>query len=173
MKLKLLGLILAFVTAVHGASLGTDKPSSTLLPATQGVQAAQMATEVLSRYHYKAVPLDASLSSKILDQYLKALDPEKLYFVQADIDQFADARTKLGVEMQNGDIGRPFDIFNLYVNRASERLTYARSLLKNGFSFVSWPAKTTNPLSKFWTSVMTTASNASAASTVRTPSMSI
>jgi carboxyl-terminal processing protease len=137
MKLKLLGLILAFVTAVHGASLGTDKPSSTLLPATQGVQAAQMATEVLSRYHYKAVPLDASLSSKILDQYLKALDPEKLYFVQADIDQFADARTKLGVEMQNGDIGRPFDIFNLYVNRASERLTYARSLLKNGFSFVS------------------------------------
>ncbi len=136
MKLKLLGLFLAFVTAAHGASITTGKASpAPLLPDAQEVRAAQIASEVLSRYHYKAQPLDASLSNKILDQYLKALDPEKLYFTQADIEQFADARTKLGVEMQNGDIGRPFSIFNLYVKRASERFAYARGLLKSGFNF--------------------------------------
>jgi carboxyl-terminal processing protease len=136
MKLKLLGLFLAFVTAACGPSIATGQaPSSTLQPDAQDVRAAQIATEVLSRYHYKPVPMDESLSSKILDQYLKALDPEKLYFTQADIDQFADARTKLGVEMQNGDIGRPFAIFNLYVKRANERLVYGRGLLKSGFNF--------------------------------------
>jgi carboxyl-terminal processing protease len=138
MKLKLLGLFFAFVTAAHGASMGSGAPSAAALrPDAQEIQAAQVATEVLSRYHYKAVPLDATLSNKILDHYLKALDPEKLYFNQADIDQFADARTKLGEEMKNGDIGRPFSIFNLYVKRASERFAYARALLKKGFSFDS------------------------------------
>ena len=128
MKLKLLALLFAFVTAAQGAVLA---------PAAQDAKAATLAAEVLSRHHYKAMPLDESLSSRIFDQYLKALDPEKLYFVQADIDQFEGSRTKLGVDMQSGELGRPFAIFNLYVNRASERFTYARSLLKKGFSFDS------------------------------------
>ncbi|MES2948008.1 MAG: carboxy terminal-processing peptidase [Pseudomonadota bacterium] len=133
MKSKLLGLLFAFVAATQGASFAAERPA--LLPGAQEARAAHMATELLSRYHYKTVPLDESLSGKIFDQYLKTLDPEKLFFVQADIDQLADARTKLGVEMQNGEIGRPFAIFNLYVKRASERFTYARTLLKKGFSF--------------------------------------
>lgn len=128
MKLKLLALLFAFVTAAH---------SAVLAPAAQDAKAANLAAEVLSRYHYKAMPLDESLSSRIFDQYLKALDPEKLYFVQSDIDQFESGRTKLGVEMQSGELGRPFGIFNLYVKRANERFTYARSLLKKGFNFDS------------------------------------
>ena len=126
MKLKLLGLLFAFVTVAHGAVLTPDANEA---------KAAHLATELLSRYHYKAAPVDESLSGRIFDQYLKALDPEKLYFVQADIDQFEGARNKLGVEMQNGELGRPFAIFNLYTKRATERFTYARSLLKKGFNF--------------------------------------
>jgi len=128
MKLKLLGLLFAFVTAAHAAVLAPD---------ANDAKAAHLTTELLSRYHYKAAPVDESLSGRIFDQYLKALDPEKLYFVQADIDQFEGARNKLGVEMQNGELGRPFAIFNLYTQRATERFTYARGLLKKGFNFDS------------------------------------
>jgi carboxyl-terminal processing protease len=138
MNLKLLGIIFAFVTLAHGASFGADRPSAiALVPDAQEARAAHMATELLSRFHYKSHPLDESLSSRAFDQYLKSLDPEKLFYVQADIDQLADARIKLGAEMQNGDIGRPFAIFNLYVTRASDRFAYARALLKTGFSFDS------------------------------------
>ena len=126
MKLKLLGLIFALVTSAHAAVLTPD---------ANDAKAAHLATELLSRYHYKATPVDETLSSRIFDQYLKALDPEKLYFVQTDIDQLEVARNKLGVEMQNGELGRPFAIFNLYTKRATERFTYARSLLKKGFNF--------------------------------------
>jgi carboxyl-terminal processing protease len=41
------------------------------------------------RYHYKATPLDDAMSEKIFDRYFKSLDSEKMFFTQADIDQFA------------------------------------------------------------------------------------
>lgn len=128
MKLKLLAILFAFVTAAHGAAI---------VPDAQETKAAHMAAELLSRYHYKPTPLDESLSVKIFDQYLKALDSEKLFFIQADIDQMAEARTKLGTDMLNDDLARPFAIFNLYVKRAVERFGYARGLLKGGFKFDS------------------------------------
>ena len=95
MKLKLLGILFAFVTAAHGAAI---------VPDAQETKAAHMAAELLSRYHYKPTQLDESLSSKIFDQYLKALDSEKLFFTQADIDQMAEARTKLGAETGPGTV---------------------------------------------------------------------
>ncbi|MEO7106262.1 MAG: S41 family peptidase, partial [Rhodoferax sp.] len=128
MKLKLLGILLAFVTAAHGAPI---------VPDAQEAKAAHMAAELLSRYHYKPQPIDEALSGKIFDQYLKALDSDKLFFVQADIDQISEARTKLGSDLINDDLARPFAIFNLYVKRAVERFSYARSLLKTGFKFDS------------------------------------
>ena len=129
MKLKLLGILFALaVTAAHGAAI---------VPDAQEAKAAHMAAELLSRYHYKATPVDEALSSKIFDQYLKALDSEKLFFVQADIDQLSEARTKLGSDMLNDDLARPFAMFNLYVKRATERFAYARGLLKTGFKFDS------------------------------------
>lgn len=128
MKLKLLGILFAFVTAAHGAAI---------VPDAQEAKAAHMTAELLSRYHYKPTPLDESLSVKIFDQYLKALDSEKLFFTQADIDQISEARTKLGADMLNDDLARPFNIFNLYVKRAVERFGYARGLLKGGFKFDS------------------------------------
>lgn len=136
MKLKLLWLIFAFVTAAQGATLGAERAYPTALaPEPQEARAAHMAAELLSRYHYKAMPLDESLSKKVFDQYLKSLDPEKLFFVQADIDQLSDSRTKLGEEMLKDDLGTPFAIFNRYVKRSSERFIYARLLLKSGFTF--------------------------------------
>src|SRR6185436_3245186 len=86
-------------------------------------------------YHYKAPPVDSALSSRIFDQYLKALDPEKLFFVQADIEQLSADRTRLGEAILKEDLSAPFAIFNLYQQRSAERFAYARTLLKNGFDF--------------------------------------
>lgn len=79
MKQKLLWVVLALVTAVQAATLdGVATNLPTLSPDVQEAQAAHLAAGLLSRYHYKAMPLDDALSSKIFDQYLKSLDPEKL-----------------------------------------------------------------------------------------------
>ena len=137
MKQKLLWILFfALATAAHGASLDAGAPyPAELKPQRQEAQAAHLAAELLSRYHYKRVPLDGAMSEKIFDQYLKALDPEKLFFVQADIDQLAGDRTRLGDAILKEDLGVPFAIFNLYEHRSVERFAYARTLLKKGFDF--------------------------------------
>ena len=101
---------------------------------TQG-EAALWASRVLTRYHYEAVPLDAAMSDKIFDRYIKALDPDKLFFVQADIDQFAAVRSHLDSSIEDANLSVPFTIFNLYQQRFEQRIAYARSLLKGSFDF--------------------------------------
>ena len=115
MKQKLLWIVFALATAAQGASLdaGTPYPPE-LKPVQQEAQAAHLAAELLARYHYKGMPLDDALSEKIFDQYLKSLDSEKLFFVQADIDHLSGDRTKLGDAILKEDLTVPFAIFNLY-----------------------------------------------------------
>ena len=97
MKQKLLWVVLALATAMQATVLRAEVTfPPALTPAVQEAKAARLAAELLTRFHYKAMPLDDNLSSKMFDQYLKALDPEKLYFLQADVDRLGADRTRRG-----------------------------------------------------------------------------
>lgn len=136
MKHRLLYMLFALVAVAQAAAFepGTPYPSE-LKPAQQQAQAAHLAADLLTRYHYKPVPLDDTMSEKIFDHYLKSLDSEKLFFSQADIDQWSSVRSKLGEAIFREDLSIPFAIFNVYEQRAFERFYYARGLLKDGFDF--------------------------------------
>ncbi|MGZ8982794.1 MAG: carboxy terminal-processing peptidase [Methylotenera sp.] len=131
---KLLWILFAFATATQAASVNTTQIQP-LKPLQQQSQAAHLTAEVLSRYHYKPVKLDDISSSKIFDNYVKSLDGQRVFFLQADIDRFAYARTKLDDAILKEDMTIPFAIFSLYQQRITERTAYARSLLKKGFDF--------------------------------------
>ena len=136
MKQKMLWLMLGLVMSLQAATAHAQVTCPPALkPAVQEAKAARLASELLTRYHYKPTPLDDALSSRMFDQYLKALDPEKLYFLQADIDRFGAERTRLDDAILTEDLRAPFEIFSLYECRATERLDYARSLLRAGFDF--------------------------------------
>ena len=131
MKTKLLRILLALALA----TLNTAQATPQLVPLEQQSEAAFLSSKVLSRYSYRHVVLDDNLSGQIFDSYLKALDADKVFFLQADIDHFANARTKLDDAIIGKDLSVPFEIFNLYQQRIAERFVYARSLLKKGFDF--------------------------------------
>ena len=135
MKRILPWIALALAAAVQAAGPAASPPE--LKPVQQEAVAAHVAAEVLSRFHYKPVPLDAALSAKIFDQYLKALDSERLLFIQEDIDRLSAYRARLGEGILKEDLSVPFAMFNLYRQRAAERFGYARALLKKGFDFQS------------------------------------
>jgi len=135
-QMMLVTLVLALSAQVGAAQ--TDKsaaPPPPMKPLAQQTQAALWASRVLSRYHYKAMPLDDAMSEKIFDRYFKSLDAEKLFFVQADIDRFAPVRSKLDDAINGEDLSAPFAIYNLYQQRFEERMAYARELLKTKFDF--------------------------------------
>jgi carboxyl-terminal processing protease len=134
MKKLLLPALLAIALSGQATTLSPAAPP-VLSPQQQQGQAANLAAQILTRYHYKATPLDDVLSEKIFDRYLKSLDPEKMFFVQADVDRFSFARTRLDDAIFRENLQVPFDMFNLYEQRVVERLTYARELLKQGFDF--------------------------------------
>ncbi len=132
MKNKLLWLLLALTTLTQTAQ-SLEVPQ--LKPVQEQSQAAHLAAEVLSRYHYKPVKLDDTSSAKIFDNYIKLLDNQRIFFLQADIDHFSDSRTKLDDAILKEDLSIPFVIFNVYQQRIVERTNYARSLLKKDFNF--------------------------------------
>jgi carboxyl-terminal processing protease len=135
MKTKLMLVLLALTLAAQAATFDASLAAPLLKPLQEQSQAAYLSAEILTRYHYRSIPLDDATSSKIFDNYLKKLDGERVFFLQADIEQFANDRTKLDDAILDEDLSIPFDIYNLYQRRITERITYARSLLKKGFDF--------------------------------------
>ncbi|MBS0346003.1 MAG: carboxy terminal-processing peptidase [Proteobacteria bacterium] len=133
---SLLALVFATPVLLSAPATALEAPAAQrLAPTTEQAQTAYLSAQLLGRYHYKAQPLDDALSEKIFNRYLKALDPERLYFTQADIDSFADARTLLDDAIQRGNLAIPFAIFQRYEQRSAERLKKARELLNQNFDF--------------------------------------
>src|SRR5581483_3137578 len=130
-----LALIALAVAGTVCAKPAPDASSVLLKPTAEQAQAALLATRFLTRFHYKAEPLDAKMSAQIFDRYFDALDSDRLFFVKADIDRFSAQREKLGDDIYNQDLSVPFAIFNLYEQRVAERTAFARDELKKGFDF--------------------------------------
>jgi carboxyl-terminal processing protease len=132
MKLKTFWILCALATSLHAA---TPAPLTPLRPVEAHALAAQASAELLSRFHYQNIPLDDAMSVKIFDRYLKTLDPDRVYFLQSDIDTFGAVRTLLDDAILQQKLDAPFAIFTRYTQRMRERLAAARQLLAGGFDF--------------------------------------
>ncbi|VAX26198.1 Tail-specific protease precursor [hydrothermal vent metagenome] len=121
----------------------------------------RIVTTLLSRYHYKKVDLDDSLSSIIFDNYIKTLDYNRMYFLQSDIDRFEKYRYNLDDYLKEGILYAPFEIFDTFKKRLTERMYYVVDRLKTNFDYsisetfipnrekAEW-AQTTGELDDIW-----------------------
>jgi carboxyl-terminal processing protease len=138
MRRILLVLVAVLVAAAAFAKVVEPEPATLLLkPTADDADAAILASRFLTRFHYKPMPLDDAMSRKIFDGYLDALDGDRLFLTQADVDRFASARDTLDDAIYERELGMPFSIFNLYEQRVAERIAYARGLLPKGFDFTA------------------------------------
>ena len=125
------------------AAAGTPAPAAKATPTLAPTEAQAAATTLVygllsdSRYAYRPMALDDSLSADIFRRYFESLDGDKLFFTQADMDRFAPLRTQLDDAIKNQDLKPAYEIFNTYVRRVDERSAYARSLLTKPFDFSS------------------------------------
>ncbi|WP_209892073.1 carboxy terminal-processing peptidase [Rhizobium leguminosarum] len=124
----------AFLAIVPSAYAEVASPP-VLAPLTRQAEAAQLSAQFLSRYSYKPVPLDDALSARVMDAFIKSLDPDRMLFQQADVDKFMSDRSEIDDAIEKKDLKIPFAIFNAYEQRVVDRMTYARGLLKQGFDF--------------------------------------
>jgi carboxyl-terminal processing protease len=140
--LWILPFIAASILIANSVRVGlpiTQLPSSndslSVAPETYMPEEDQLINTILSRYHYKKFRLDDSLSEVIFNRYLKTLDNNKTFFYASDINSFNDYRNALDNDIEDGELGPPYKIFNVFKERVIERTNYVDTLLNKGFDF--------------------------------------
>ena len=116
----------------NGYSLEVD---SLLYPNAKHREQSKLIYQLLSKYHYKKINLDDSLSEKILKKYINSLDPNKEYFFNSDINYFNQYKYQMDDYVMSGYLEPAYEIFTVYNERVKNRIGYVYSLLENEPNF--------------------------------------
>lgn len=101
-------------------------------PTADQTTAAKLVYGLLSdsRYAYRPVALDDTLSADIYKRYLESLDGGKQFLTAQDVAKFDAYKLKFDDAIKSGDLDPAYAIFATYKQRVDQRVTYARNLLK-------------------------------------------
>lgn len=106
-----------------------------LQPTATQKKVEELVAQILANYHYRRVPLNDSLSSKVFDAYIKELDGNKVFFLESDIKDLEKYRFEIDDQLQKGDLTAAYDIYNLYNKRSKERYKNVFTVLGKPFDF--------------------------------------
>ncbi len=129
-----LGLALAAPLALLA---GSGDIALSAAPSKDQSTTARMVYGLLSdsRYAYRPRALDDALSREILTEYLKTLDPGKVFLTAQDVAGFDKYATTLDDAIKSGQVDPAWAIFDVYRRRVDERISFARKQLKADFDF--------------------------------------
>lgn len=127
------------LTLAIAATAPTSRTAPAMAPTEAQAGAAYMVYGLLSdsRYAYRPLNLDDKLSVDIFRRYLDALDGQKLFFTQADINRFQPYKATLDDSIKAQNLSAPYDIFGTYARRVDQRVAFARGLLAQPFDFTA------------------------------------
>ena len=108
------------VAVVSFLSVPASAGEKVVLTAEDGKTAQIVASMVTSR-HINHPEIDDALSEKLMNRYIEIWDPQKLYFVQSDIDGFMTEKTSLDDKILNGDVQFATTVFERFRLRMNER----------------------------------------------------
>ncbi len=93
---------------------------------------------LLEQGHYSKRKLDDAMSRTLLKNFLEALDYNKLYFTQEDVDAFtAKYATALDDDILLGNAAPAFEIYGVFSKRVEARVARVKELLAQPFDFTS------------------------------------
>ncbi|MEI7747595.1 MAG: carboxy terminal-processing peptidase [Chlorobiaceae bacterium] len=129
----LLLIILALGSTFPLIAGNIGKPSAdpaviTLKPTALETEACKYISQYLLQNHYRKVAVNDSLSLQIFNRYIDNLDGSKSYFVASDIERLRQMYgNKIDDEFIAGKATAGFDIYNLFLKRAKEKMRYMKA----------------------------------------------
>ncbi|MZR61760.1 carboxy terminal-processing peptidase [Alcanivorax sp. DP30] len=126
-------LLLGGALQVTGSLRASPEIEGSLKPTSEQIDAAEEISDKL-KYHYRKLDFNDALSSRVLDQYLKDLDPNRLYFVASDIKEFERYRNLLDDQLSDGELEAGYTIFNRFQGRIEDRLNAMLELVNGDLS---------------------------------------
>ncbi len=76
-----------------------------------------------------------TIKKRVLNNFLKDLDREKIYFLKSDIKSIEKRNHRLLSNIKNRNCSDLYHIYNIYSKRVKERLDFAKKYLDKNFKF--------------------------------------
>jgi carboxyl-terminal processing protease len=132
LKRILLVTFTAAVLACHAAPQPQQMVPgvSNIVPDEKQALVCKEIVGLIENYNYKKIQINDSISSLVLDKYIKDLDPSRSYFLASDIKEFEKFRYTLDDDFRIGNLNAPFYIFNVYLKRYNEWINYSMAQIK-------------------------------------------
>lgn len=95
--------------------------------------------------HVQHKKLNAQLEERTITQYIKLLDPSKIYLLQTDVDQIKKDLTGLFAKVEKRECKPVEDAHAIYVKRVEEALEFTKKTLGPDFKFQEKTSITISP----------------------------
>jgi carboxyl-terminal processing protease len=118
-------LLVGLVLGLSASSPWAKSPK----PAGTEKQIALSVTTLLKSEHLSQRLLDREMSERFFNNFLNALDPQKLFFYQSDIDAFSRKKDRMAAMLDQGDIDFAYTVFDVFLTRIDERARLIEKLL--------------------------------------------
>ncbi len=93
---------------------------------------AQITGRALERSHFSRMRFRDEVSSRLFERYLESLDPQRVYFLQADYEEFAKYKARLDdLTMIEKEVQPAYEIFNRFLQRFDQQYAHVAGLLKS------------------------------------------
>ena len=95
----------------------------------------QLVAKMTENFHLNQHTIDDNISSKLVDKFIKDLDPQKLYFYEGDIANFNQYRKSLDDMLRKGNVDFANLVFDTFLKRVDERATIIDQLIDADHDF--------------------------------------
>ncbi|MEX0978039.1 MAG: carboxy terminal-processing peptidase [Pirellulales bacterium] len=142
------GIFGALVLAVLSAAVllgGRPSQAEPSGPVAADKQITRAITFLMNREHLTRHALDDEISARWLDNYLKMLDPRKVFFSQSDVDNWMNYKTQLDDMALRGDTSFAYRVFNQFLERLDQRVALVKELVRQPQDFAVDEEMDTDP----------------------------
>ena len=96
---------------------------------------SRLASRVLVKNHYRGDAPDKDMSHRLYDEYVKTLDPGRMFFTSADLAGFEARKDRLCRQLMDGDCSFAIELYDLFRRRYREYREFASEFLKHDIDF--------------------------------------
>ncbi|WP_179412125.1 carboxy terminal-processing peptidase [Mucilaginibacter sp. E4BP6] len=130
-------LVLSAAVACHATPSKPIKVdgSNDLQPDARQNLVCKEVASLISKYNYKKVDLNDSLSAIIYDRYLKKIDPDHNYLLASDVKAFTNFKYQLDDDLKAGNLNDVFYIFNVFQKRYLDLIKFSLAHIDDNFDY--------------------------------------
>lgn len=127
-----LGLLLVSLAWVFSDAVVARNPM-----VQEGARMARLLANNLPLMHLNKVPWGDEIAERALNNFLEAIDFEKVFFLASDIDRFKAQQFDLDDQVKRGELDFAHEVYAVFRERVENRIAFATNLLDEPLDFTT------------------------------------